>query len=168
MNNTLATIDTPAALIERSRMQHNIARMQQRMNELGVRFRPHVKTSKCIAVAKAQRDGGAQGITVSTLKEAEQFFAEGFTDILYAVGMAPHRLQHAMDLRRRGCALGILTDGVEVGARDRGVRPRERRGVRRADRGRHRRPSLRASGPKKTRCSKWRTCCTTAACASAA
>ncbi|WP_093058430.1 DSD1 family PLP-dependent enzyme [Variovorax sp. YR634] len=113
MNNTLATIDTPAALIERSRMQRNIARMQQRMNELGVRFRPHVKTSKCIAVAKAQRNGGAQGITVSTLKEAEQFFAEGFTDILYAVGMAPHRLQHAMDLRRRGCALGILTDGVE-------------------------------------------------------
>lgn len=113
MNNTLATIDTPAALIERSRMQRNIARMQQRMNELGVRFRPHVKTSKCIAVAKAQREAGAQGITVSTLKEAEQFFAEGFTDILYAVGMAPHRLQHAMDLRRRGCALGILTDGVE-------------------------------------------------------
>ncbi|MGJ7499494.1 DSD1 family PLP-dependent enzyme [Variovorax sp. ZT5P49] len=113
MNNTLATIDTPAALIERTRMQHNIARMQQRMNELGVRFRPHVKTSKCIAVAKAQRDAGAQGITVSTLKEAEQFFAEGFTDILYAVGMAPHRLAHALDLRRRGCALGILTDGVE-------------------------------------------------------
>jgi D-serine deaminase-like pyridoxal phosphate-dependent protein len=113
MNNTLATIDTPAALIEQTRMQHNIARMQQRMNELGVRFRPHVKTSKCIAVAKAQRDAGAQGITVSTLKEAEQFFAEGFIDILYAVGMAPHRLAHAMDLRRRGCALGILTDGVE-------------------------------------------------------
>ncbi|MGJ7536488.1 MULTISPECIES: DSD1 family PLP-dependent enzyme [unclassified Variovorax] len=113
MNNTLATIDTPAALIECSRMQRNIARMQQRMSELGVRFRPHVKTSKCIAVAEAQREAGAQGITVSTLKEAEQFFAEGFTDILYAVGMAPHRLQHAMDLRRRGCALGILTDGVE-------------------------------------------------------
>ena len=110
---TLSTIDTPAALIEQARMQHNIARMQQRMNELGVRFRPHVKTSKCIDVAKAQRGAGAQGITVSTLKEAEQFLAGGFTDILYAVGMAPHRLQHAMDLRRRGCALGILTDGVE-------------------------------------------------------
>ncbi|MGO4606106.1 DSD1 family PLP-dependent enzyme [Variovorax sp. 2RAF20] len=110
---TLSTIDTPAALIEQARMQHNIARMQQRMNELGVRFRPHVKTSKCIDVAKAQRDAGAQGITVSTLKEAEQFFAGGFTDILYAVGMAPHRLPHALDLRRRGCALGIITDSVE-------------------------------------------------------
>ena len=110
--NTLAAIDTPAALIERTRMQRNIERMQQHMNELGVRFRPHVKTSKCIEVAKAQREAGAQGITVSTLKEAGQFFAEGFTDILYAVGMAPHRLPHALELRRRGCALGILTDSV--------------------------------------------------------
>jgi len=110
--NTLSTIDTPAALIDQARMQHNIARMQQRMDELGVRFRPHVKTTKCIDVARAQRDAGAQGITVSTLKEAEQFFAEGFTDILYAVGMAPHRLPHALELRRRGCALGIITDGV--------------------------------------------------------
>lgn len=109
----LHTLDTPAALIDRSRMQHNIARMQQHMNALGVRFRPHVKTTKCIDVARAQRDAGAQGITVSTLKEAEQFFAQGFTDILYAVGMAPHRLQHALELRRRGCALGIITDGVE-------------------------------------------------------
>lgn len=110
---TLDTLDTPAALIERTRMQRNIERMQQRMNALGVRFRPHVKTTKCIDVARAQRDAGAQGITVSTLKEAEQFFAHGFTDILYAVGMAPHRLQHAMELRRRGCALVIITDGAE-------------------------------------------------------
>ncbi|MDP9600950.1 UNVERIFIED_ORG: D-serine deaminase-like pyridoxal phosphate-dependent protein [Variovorax paradoxus] len=113
MTHTLDTIDTPAALIERTRMQRNIGRMQRHMNELGVRFRPHVKTSKCIEVAKAQREAGAQGITVSTLKEAEQFFAEGFTDILYAVGMAPHRLPHALELRRRGCALCILTDSVE-------------------------------------------------------
>lgn len=113
MTHTLDTIDTPAALIERTRMQRNIGRMQRHMNELGVRFRPHVKTSKCIEVAKAQREAGAQGITVSTLKEAEQFFAEGFTDILYAVGMAPHRLPHALELRRRGCELGILTDSVE-------------------------------------------------------
>lgn len=113
MNHTLDTIDTPAALIERTRMQRNIERMQRHMNELGVRFRPHVKTSKCIEVAKAQREAGARGITVSTLKEAEQFFAEGFTDILYAVGMAPHRLPHALELRRRGCELGILTDSVE-------------------------------------------------------
>lgn len=113
MQDNLTTLDTPAAIVSRRQMQHNITRMQARANALGVRFRPHVKTTKCAEVAAAQREAGAAGITVSTLKEAEQFFAQGVTDILYAVGMAPHRLAHALDLRRRGCALQILTDSVE-------------------------------------------------------
>jgi D-serine deaminase-like pyridoxal phosphate-dependent protein len=112
MQDTLPTLDTPAALIALPRMQHNIDRMQQRMDALGVSFRPHVKTSKSSPVVAAQIAAGARGITVSTLKEAELFFADGVTDILYAVGMAPHRLQHAMELRRRGCDLKIITDGV--------------------------------------------------------
>ena len=112
----LAGIDTPAAIVSLPRMQRNIARMQQQADALGVRFRPHVKTSKCADVVAAQLAAGATGITVSTLKEADQFFARGVTDILYAVGMAPHRLAHALDLRQRGCALQILTDSVE-GAR---------------------------------------------------
>ncbi|QHI97788.1 DSD1 family PLP-dependent enzyme [Xylophilus rhododendri] len=113
---TLLTLDTPAAIVSLPRMQRNIERMQQRADALGVRFRPHVKTSKCAEVVAAQRAAGAAGITVSTLKEADQFFAQGVSDILYAVGMAPHRLAHARDLRQRGCALQILTDSVE-GAR---------------------------------------------------
>ena len=112
----LADIDTPAAIVALARMQRNIARMQQQADALGVRFRPHVKTSKCADVVAAQLAAGAAGITVSTLKEADQFFERGVTDILYAVGMAPHRLAHALDLRQRGCALQILTDSVE-GAR---------------------------------------------------
>jgi D-serine deaminase-like pyridoxal phosphate-dependent protein len=112
----LADIDTPAAIVSLPRMQRNIARMQQQADALGVRFRPHVKTSKCADVVAAQLAAGAAGITVSTLKEADQFFARGVTDILYAVGMAPHRLAHALDLCQRGCALQILTDSVE-GAR---------------------------------------------------
>ncbi|AGW94006.1 alanine racemase [Ralstonia pickettii DTP0602] len=112
MHSTLDTLDTPAAVIDVTRMQHNIDRMQQRMNALGVRFRPHVKTSKCTPVVRAQLAAGATGITVSTLKEAEYFLAEGVTDILYAVGMAAHRLPQALALRRRGCDLKILTDSV--------------------------------------------------------
>ncbi|MFC4273625.1 DSD1 family PLP-dependent enzyme [Achromobacter aloeverae] len=112
MTSTLNTLDTPAAVIELPRMMRNIARMQDRMDALGVAFRPHVKTTKCAAVVQAQRDAGARGITVSTLKEAEQFFAGGVVDILYAVGIAPHRLPHALELRRRGCDLTIITDSV--------------------------------------------------------
>lgn len=108
--NALAHLVTPAALIDLSRMQTNIERMQAHMNRLGVAFRPHVKTSKCTPVARAQQAAGAKGITVSTLKEASAFFAEGFTDILYAVGMVPAKLPLALALRRQGCQLKIITD----------------------------------------------------------
>lgn len=109
---SLPTLDTPAAVIDVPRMQHNIRRMQSRMDALGVRFRPHVKTSKCVEVARAQIDAGAAGITVSTLKEAARFFDDGVTDILYAVGMVASKLPAALALRRRGCDLKILTDSI--------------------------------------------------------
>ena len=98
----LPDLDTPAALVDTARMRRNIARMQDRMNALGVAFRPHVKTSKCLPVVQAQLDAGARGITVSTLKEAEQFFAAGVADVLYAVCMVPGKLSQALALRRRG------------------------------------------------------------------
>ncbi|SOE94821.1 D-serine deaminase, pyridoxal phosphate-dependent [Burkholderia sp. D7] len=110
----LDQIETPAALIDRTRMQRNIARMQSRMDTLGVAFRPHVKTSKCVQVAQAQRDAGARGITVSTLKEAEQFFVAGFSDILYAVGMVASKLPRALALRRAGCDLKLVVDNLEA------------------------------------------------------
>lgn len=109
----LQDLNTPAALVDTARMQRNITRMQQRMNSLGVAFRPHVKTTKCIAIAQAQIEAGARGITVSTLKEAEQFFAAGITDILYAVGMAAPKLKQAAALIARGCALKIIADSAD-------------------------------------------------------
>jgi D-serine deaminase-like pyridoxal phosphate-dependent protein len=108
----LPDIQTPAALLDEGRMARNIARMQQQVTRLGARLRPHVKTSKCIEVAQRQEAAGARGITVSTLKEAEQFFAGGFSDILYAVCIDPSKLDRALALRRRGCELTILVDSI--------------------------------------------------------
>ncbi|TDG05960.1 DSD1 family PLP-dependent enzyme [Paraburkholderia guartelaensis] len=110
----LDQLDTPAALIDIPRMNRNIARMQSRMNALGVRFRPHVKTTKCLEVVRAQLAAGANGITVSTLKEAEAFFAAGVTDILYAVSIAPSKLPRAMALRQRGCDLKLVVDNTRA------------------------------------------------------
>jgi D-serine deaminase-like pyridoxal phosphate-dependent protein len=106
-------LSTPAALLDVTKMQRNIDLMQARMNALSVKFRPHVKTSKCWPVVQAQIAAGAQGITVSTLKEAEQFFASGIVDILYAVSMSAPKLKQAAELMRRGCQLKIIADSVE-------------------------------------------------------
>lgn len=107
-------LTTPAAIVDVAKMQRNIAGMQQHLDFLDVRFRPHVKTSKCVEIARRQREAGARGITVSTLKEAEHFFAAGFDDILYAVGIVPTKFDAALALRRRGCDLKLITDNVEV------------------------------------------------------
>ncbi|MEC5406044.1 DSD1 family PLP-dependent enzyme [Paraburkholderia sp. MPAMCS5] len=112
----LEHLDTPAALIDTARMQRNIARMQAHMNALGVAFRPHVKTTKCIDVVRAQIAAGARGITVSTLKEAEAFYAAGVSDILYAVSIAPSKLPRALALRRQGCNLKLVVDNPTAAA----------------------------------------------------
>jgi D-serine deaminase-like pyridoxal phosphate-dependent protein len=114
MSLRLADIPTPAALVDETRMGRNIARMQERMNALGVKLRPHVKTPKCVEVVQRQQAAGARAITVSTLKEAEEFFAAGFADILYAVCVAPQKLDRVLALRRQGCRLTILVDEAEA------------------------------------------------------
>ncbi|UZS69265.1 DSD1 family PLP-dependent enzyme [Pseudomonas syringae] len=116
MNTSVDSLDTPVAVVDVARMIRNIERMQTRAASQGVRLRPHVKTTKCPHVVKAQIQAGAQGITVSTLKEAQAFFENGVTDILYAVAMAPTKLSKALELRRAGCALIIVTDSL-AGAR---------------------------------------------------
>lgn len=111
---TLDSQETPAAIVDVRKMEKNIAAMQERMNALRVKFRPHVKTSKCVDVAQAQIAAGARGITVSTLKEAENFFAAGIVDILYAVSIVPSKLPRVMALRKRGCDLKIVVDNASA------------------------------------------------------
>jgi D-serine deaminase-like pyridoxal phosphate-dependent protein len=108
----LSEISTPAALVDVSKMQRNIELMARRMQGLQVRFRPHVKTTKCLTIVNEQIRAGASGITVSTLKEAEQFFAAGVNDILYAVGIVPHKLAQAIALVDAGCELKLIVDNV--------------------------------------------------------
>ena len=105
---------TPALVLDEGRMTENIDRMRRRVAELGVSFRPHVKTAKSLEVVRRLMPASGGPITVSTLKEAEQFFAHGITDILYAVGIAPAKLPHVADLRGRGCDLSVILDGVDA------------------------------------------------------
>src|SRR5918993_3984257 len=104
------SLETPCLLLDADRMEANILRLRSRLARLGVQLRPHLKTAKSIDVARAMMDGGTGPITVSTLKEAEYFFGHGVEDILYAVGITPNKLDHVIDLRRRGADLTIILD----------------------------------------------------------
>jgi D-serine deaminase-like pyridoxal phosphate-dependent protein len=111
---SLEQLETPALLLDEARMDRNIERMRSQLRRLGVSFRPHVKTSKCIDVARRMMETAQGPITVSTLLEAEHFAAHGVKDILYAVCIAPNKLDHVAALQDQGVRLTLILDCMET------------------------------------------------------
>lgn len=122
----VASVDTPFLALDPERMERNLARLEKRMGELGVALRPHVKTHKSIEVGRRMCRGIAP-ITVSTMREAEEFANAGFRDIVYAVGIAPSKLDRVAALRQRGVDLSVILDS-EAQARAVGDASRRRGG----------------------------------------
>jgi D-serine deaminase-like pyridoxal phosphate-dependent protein len=118
---------TPSVIIDRAIVERNTRRMSERMSALSVRLRPHVKTHKCVEVAKLQVRGHFGGITVSTLVEARFFLDHGMADITYAVPLALAKIDEALDLARAAERLHLLVDHCDTvralseAARRRGV-----------------------------------------------
>ena len=110
----LSALPTPSLLLDRSRAERNAARVGARITELGARLRPHVKTHKCIEVARLQTAGHSGGITVSTLAEARTFAQHGFNDITYAVPIEPGKFAAAVALAKSGVQIGLLTDDLSI------------------------------------------------------
>ena len=112
---TLADLRTPALVLDRRVVERNTQAMAARATSHGLRLRPHLKTAKCVEVAKLATKGHFGGITVSTLAEAEFFAAHGFRDITYAVGLSPGKFDDVARLRREGVELKVLVDALETG-----------------------------------------------------
>ncbi|MFQ5775416.1 MAG: alanine racemase [Kiloniellaceae bacterium] len=110
----LAEIDTPALILDRRRLEANVARMTERAKRHGVDLRPHMKTAKSADVARLATAGHSGAITVSTLKEAAYFAEHGYTDIIYAVGLAPAKLDRVAALQAKGARIAVVTDNLEV------------------------------------------------------
>lgn len=113
---TLADPDTPFAVVDGARLRRNARRLAGRARRLGVPLRQHVKTAKSVEVAQIVDDAGPGPITVSTLAEAEAFADAGYTDVLYAVGIDPHKLPRVVALLRRGVSMTVLLDGADQAA----------------------------------------------------
>ncbi len=117
----LEDLATPALVLDEMRMSRNIMRLKDRLQALGKPLRPHLKTAKCLNVIRRMTEGWPGPITVSTLQEAEMAAAWGVRDVLYAVALAPQKLERVLGLRARGVDLSVVTDNIEavdaIGAR---------------------------------------------------
>ncbi|KAJ9442067.1 D-threo-3-hydroxyaspartate dehydratase [Diplonema papillatum] len=101
---SLEALDTPELLLDLTKLSANVERMNRKAGALGVRLRPHLKTSKSLRVADAvfgARPVTSRPICVSTLKEAEHFAAAGYADVMYAVSIAPQKLPRVAALLDR-------------------------------------------------------------------
>src|SRR5262245_46894834 len=72
---TLETLKTPGLILDIDRVKRNAKRIGERLKGWSINLRPHVKTHKCIEVAKIQTEGHSGAVTVSTLAEAKAFAA---------------------------------------------------------------------------------------------
>lgn len=114
----LADLPTPCLVLDRRLLQANLDRMALAVSRLGVALRPHMKTAKSHDVARLALAGAPAhgGITVSTLAEVEYFAAHGITDILYAVGITPQKLDLLARLAAGPDVIVITDDADTAGA----------------------------------------------------
>jgi D-serine deaminase-like pyridoxal phosphate-dependent protein len=107
--------DTPRVVVDLARVAANIERLQAEMDRRGIALRPHAKTHKSVAVARMQLAGGARGITVGTIGEAEVFVGAGIEDVFLAYPVwasAPKAIRlRALHLAASGFRVGI--DSIE-------------------------------------------------------
>ncbi len=95
-------IDTPALLIDNDLMKNNLLFMQEKANQYHVNLRPHTKTHRMPELARMQMDGGAYGITVAKVGEAEVMAENGLANIFVAneiVGLS--KLERVKALNRK-------------------------------------------------------------------
>lgn len=77
-----ASIPTPALVLDLDAFERNVARMAEHCKVNGLSIRPHAKTHKSVAIAKAQVAAGALGVCCAKLGEAETMAAGGIESIL--------------------------------------------------------------------------------------
>jgi len=110
----LQDLPTPCLVLDRRKLRRNIDAMAAVAARLGVALRPHMKTAKSVDVARMVQDAGARGMTVSTLAEAEYFAAAGLSDMIYAVGITPQKLDRVAALNAAGAGVTVITDDADA------------------------------------------------------
>ncbi len=106
----LQSIKTPSLILDANRMRRNAEQMTARAKSLNVALRPHLKTHKCVEIARIQTAGNAGGIMVSTLAEAKHFLKNNFTDITYGVPIEAGKFAEAIEIAKNCERFAVLTD----------------------------------------------------------
>ncbi len=111
---TINTLETPSVLIDMDVVERNIAAMQKRCDDLGIQFRPHIKTHKIPALAQMQLDAGAVGIACQKVSEAEVFVEAGFKDVQIPYNIVSERKTNRLAQLARRAHITVTADSAAV------------------------------------------------------
>ncbi|HWO74629.1 MAG TPA: alanine racemase [Bacillus sp. (in: firmicutes)] len=107
-------LDTPTLLLDKDKLESNIADMARFAKDHGLMLRPHIKTHKSVHIAKLQLEAGAAGITTAKIGEAEVMANAGIKDILIAYPIAAKKkVNRLINLLDQGVHLKIAVDNHE-------------------------------------------------------
>jgi D-serine deaminase-like pyridoxal phosphate-dependent protein len=108
-------LNTPALLLDLDAFEANIAAMARFGAARGLGLRPHAKSHKCVAVAKAQVAAGALGACCATLGEAEALAAAGIPGLLLTSPIAtPTKYARLTALAASGADIMAVVDDARV------------------------------------------------------
>ncbi len=110
---TIGDLPTPAVLVDQSRVERNLDRMQAAARARGLRLRPHAKTHKSVAFARMQIGRGAVGICCAKIGEAEVFADAGIEDIRLPYPLNPANAPRLLALLDR-THLSFIVDDLDV------------------------------------------------------
>src|SRR5262245_379728 len=118
----ISDLDTPALIVDLDVMDRNLSRVADYCRQHKLLLRPHTKTHKIPELAKRQIAGGATGITVAKLGEAEVMLNAGIKDILIAYPIVgPEKTTRLARLAEQA-TITVSLDSEEVA---RGIRSEE-------------------------------------------
>lgn len=110
---TLSDLRTPCVLVDHTRLERNIDRMQAAASARGLRLRPHAKTHKSPELARVQIGRGAIGICCAKLGEAEVFADVGIENIRLPYPLQPVNADRVLALLDK-TRLSFIVDHLGV------------------------------------------------------
>jgi D-serine deaminase-like pyridoxal phosphate-dependent protein len=109
----ITDLPTPQVLVDTTRLDANIDRMQAAASARGIALRPHAKTHKSPVIARRQIARGAIGVCCAKLGEAEVFAEAGIENIRVPYPLNPVNADRVLALASR-VRLSFIVDHLAV------------------------------------------------------
>ncbi len=106
-------LDTPFLIVNKQKVLTNLNRLRKKVEGLGADLRPHFKTMRALEAASYLLPEKTSPITVSTMKEAEALASEGYSNIIYGVGISAAKLPRVLTLISKGIDIIVILDSME-------------------------------------------------------